>query len=109
LCQPDKGEIVTPSSWVTCVDCWSSIPTRGEEAVVWIQASALWEKVAKLMGQPIEKMDDAQWIGHILKRLHLLDEAGRKRGIDGILSGIRPFEVLDMMRRYDVELVNETR
>src|SRR5688500_7449556 len=29
------------------------------------------EKVAKLMGQPLEKMSDAQWIGHILKRLHL--------------------------------------
>jgi hypothetical protein len=30
--------------------------TRGEEAMVWIKAAALREKVAKLMGQPVEKM-----------------------------------------------------
>jgi hypothetical protein len=82
--------------------------TRGEEGVVWIKASALREKVAKLIGQPIEKLGDAQWIGHILKRLHLLDEAGRKRGMDGIAYAVGPFEVLDMMRRYDVAIISES-
>jgi hypothetical protein len=83
--------------------------TRGEETVVWIKASALREKVAKLMGQPVETMGDAQWIGHILKRLHLMDEAGRKRGMDGITYAVRPFEVIDMMRRYDVAIISEAR
>ena len=83
--------------------------TRGEETVVWIKASALREKVAKLTGQPVEKMGDAQWIGHILKRLHLMDEGGRKRGMDGIAYAVRPFEVIDMMRRYDVAIINEAR
>lgn len=50
--------------------------THGEESVIWIKASSLREKVARLIGQPVEKIGDAQWIGHILKRLHLLDEAG---------------------------------
>ena len=54
--------------------------TRGQSNVVWIKAAVLREKVARLTGQPVEKMGDAQWIGHILKRLHLLDEVGRKRG-----------------------------
>jgi len=43
----------------------------------------LHEKVAWLVGQHIEKMGDTVWIGHILKRLHLLDEVGRKRRMDG--------------------------
>jgi hypothetical protein len=34
-------------------------------------------------------MGDAQWIGHILKRLHLIDEMGRKRGMDGIAYAVR--------------------
>lgn len=34
--------------------------------------------------QPVEKMGDTQWIAHILKRLHLLDEARHKREMDGI-------------------------
>ncbi|MBK8031630.1 MAG: hypothetical protein IPK17_19495 [Chloroflexi bacterium] len=83
--------------------------TRGDEGTVWIKAVALREKVARLIGQPVEKMGDAQWIGHILKRLHLIDEAGRKRGMDGIAYAVRSFDVIDMMRRYDVATVNETR
>jgi hypothetical protein len=83
--------------------------TRGEETIVWIKASALREQVAKLTGQSVEKMGDVQWIGHILKRLHLLEEAGRKRSMDGIVYAVRPFDVLDMMRRYDVAIIHETR
>jgi hypothetical protein len=83
--------------------------TREKEGTVWIKASALREKVARLLGQPVEKMGDAQWIGHILKRLHLLDDSGRKRGMDGIAYAVRAFDVLDMMRRYDVPTVYENR
>ncbi|MBK9748965.1 MAG: hypothetical protein J0M07_29845 [Anaerolineae bacterium] len=83
--------------------------TRGDEGTIWIKAVALREKVARLIGQPVEKMGDAQWIGHILKRLHLIDESGRKRGIDGIAYAVRSFDVIDMMRRYDVPTISETR
>lgn len=83
--------------------------TRGQSSIVWIKAAALREKVARLLGQPVEKMGDAQWIGHIIKRLHLLDEAGRKRGMDGITYAVKPLDVIDMMRRYDVAVVYENR
>jgi DNA primase len=83
--------------------------TRGNDGTVWIKAAALREKVERLLGQPVEKMGDAQWIGHILKRLHLLDDSGRKRGMDGIAYAVRSFDVLDMMRRYDVPMIGENR
>lgn len=82
--------------------------THGEDGTVWIKAVALRERVARLIGQPVEKMGDAQWIGHILKRLHLLDDTRRKRGMDGITYAVKPSEVLDMMRRYDVPIINGT-
>jgi hypothetical protein len=83
--------------------------TRGQSSIVWIKAAVLREKVARLTGQPIEKMGDAQWIGHILKRLHLLNEVGRKRGMDGITYAVKPLDVTDMMRCYDVATVYENR
>mgnify|MGYP000712035103 CR=1 FL=1 len=83
--------------------------TRGQEGIVWVKAGTLREKVARLLGQPVEKMGDAQWIGHILKRLHLLDEAGRKRGMDGITYAVKSPDVIDMMRRYDVATIYESR
>lgn len=85
------------------------IMTRGQSDTLWVKASVLREKVAQLMGQPVEKMGDAQWIGHILKRLHLLDEAGRKRGMDGMSYAVKPLDVTDMMRRYDVAMIQESR
>ena len=48
------------------------------------------------------KTGDTQWIGHILKRLHLIDESRRKRQTDGILYAVSPGDVLDMMARYHV-------
>ena len=51
---------------------------------------------------------DAQWIGHILKRLHLLDDARRKRGMDGMMYAVQPIDVIDMMRRYEVAVIRET-
>jgi len=62
-----------------------------------------------LIVQLVEKMGDTQWIGHILKRLHLVDEAGRKRGMDGITYAVKSSDVIDMMRRYDVAVVYESR
>jgi hypothetical protein len=80
---------------------------HGQVELMWIKASFLREKVAKLMGQPVERLGDAQWIGHILKRLHLLDEGRRKRSMEGMVYAIQPAEVLDMMRRYDVSKVED--
>lgn len=74
-----------------------------------MKVAARREGIARLIGQPVEKMGDAQWIGHILKRLHLIDEAGRKRGMDGIAYVLRSFDVVDMLRRYDMPTINETR
>jgi hypothetical protein len=62
--------------------------------------------VTRQVGQAVDKMGETQWIGHILKRLHLLDETGRKRGMDGIAYAVRPDDVADMMRRYDVASVS---
>ena len=83
--------------------------THRETEVVWIKASVLCEKVARLVGQPVGKLGDAQWIGPILKRLHLLDEAGRKRGMDGIACVVNPTEVIDMRHCYRVAWIHETR
>ena len=84
------------------------ILTRGETGTVWIKSAILREHVAKLLAQPVEKLGDAQWIGHILKRLHLLDDAPRKRGMDGMIYAVEPVEVLDMMRRYNVAVIQES-
>jgi len=54
-------------------------------------------------------MGDAQWIRHILKRLHLLEDAGRKRGMDGITYAVKSSDVIDMIRCYDVAIVCESR
>jgi hypothetical protein len=58
------------------------------------------------MGHEADKLGDAQWIGHVLKRLHLIDEARRKRQTDGIAYAVHPLEVIDMMRHYGVEAIS---
>jgi hypothetical protein len=83
------------------------ILTRGQTEIVWIKSAILREYVAKLLTQSVEKLGDAQWIGHILKRLHLLDDARRKRGMDGMVYAVQPIEVMDMMRRYEVAVIQE--
>jgi hypothetical protein len=76
--------------------------TRNVDSVEWLKAATLREEVAKLMGQPLDRMGNAQWIGHILNRLHLVNDGRRKRSADGMNYAIHPAEVRDMMRRYDV-------
>ena len=62
-----------------------------------------------LMGHGTEKMGDSQWIGHILKRLHLIDESQRKRQTDGIVYAVNPSDVVDMMARYHVAQIQLDR
>jgi hypothetical protein len=78
------------------------IMTRNAEGAVWLKASELRDQVAKLLGQPVEQLGHAQWIAHILSRLHLLDNGRRKRQMDGVVYAIQRTSVIDMMSRYDV-------
>ena len=78
------------------------IMTRNADGAVWLKASELREQVAKVLGQPVEQLGHAQWIAHILSRLHLLDNGRRKRQMDGVVYAIQRTAVIDMMSRYDV-------
>jgi len=78
------------------------IMTRNADTAVWLKASLLREQVARLLGQHVEELGHAQWIAHILSRLHLLDKGRRKRQMDGVVYAIQRTSVIDMMSRYDV-------
>jgi DNA primase len=80
--------------------------TRDQADMVWLKASDVRAQVAKLLGQSEEQFGHAQWIAHIMTRLHLLDNSNRKRLTDGMVYGIRRAEVLDMMKRYSVSIVD---
>jgi hypothetical protein len=81
------------------------IMTRGEHEPVSVRASALRTQVAKLLDQPVEKLGNPQWIGHVLIRLHLLDDGRRRRDRTGMIYLVNPHDVRDMMRRYDVPII----
>jgi hypothetical protein len=81
---------------------------RDQQERAWVKAAGLREQVGRLLGQSAERMGDAQWIGHILKRLHLIDDGRRKRNAEGMTYAIDPQSVLDMMRRYDVPRIDDS-
>ncbi len=76
--------------------------TRSADEIVWVKGTDLREKIRSLLGQSADEMGNAQWIGHILKRLQLIDQSRRKHHVGGKLYAIERREVLDMMQRYDV-------
>ncbi|MBZ0296387.1 MAG: hypothetical protein K8L99_27750 [Anaerolineae bacterium] len=76
--------------------------TRNSDEIVWVKGTDLREKIRSLLGQSTDEMGNAQWIGHILKRLQLIDQSRRKHHVGGKLYAIERREVLDMMQRYDV-------
>ena len=81
--------------------------TRNQsESFVWLKAADLREAVQKILGLPPEQMGSAQWIGHLLKQLQLTNPARRKHHAGGKLYAIARAEVLDIMRRYDVEALD---
>ncbi len=82
--------------------------TRDQENMIWLKAAEVREQVARLMAQPVDTLGHAQWIAHIMSRLHLLDHARRKRQMDGMVYGIQRAHVLDMMQRYGVEAVSQS-
>jgi DNA primase len=82
--------------------------TRSADEIVWVKGTDLREKIRSLLGQSAEEMGNAQWIGHILKRLQLIDNSRRKHHVGGKLYAIERHEVLDMMQRYDVPSIPES-
>lgn len=60
-----------------------------------------------LLGQSDDKLGNAQWIGHVLKGLQLIDPSQRKHHVRGKLDAIEHSEVLDMMQRYDVSTIED--
>jgi CHC2 zinc finger/Toprim-like len=79
--------------------------TRSAEGMMWVTGTDLREKICSLLGQSADEMGNAQWIGHILKRLQLIDPSRRKHHVGGKLYAIDRREVLDMMQRYDVSTI----
>lgn len=71
----------------------------------WIKAADLREQVRELMGYSKEQMGHAQWIGHILNRVQLVDRHRRKAYAGGQMYSVKRDDVLDMMRRYDVIVI----
>jgi len=76
--------------------------TQNADEIIWVKGTDLRERIRSLLGQSAEDMGNAQWIGHILKRLQLIDNSRRKHHVGGKLYAIERREVLDMMQRYDV-------
>ena len=76
------------------------------DSFVCLKAADLREAVQKILGLLPEQMGSAQWIGHLLKQLQLTSPARRKHHAGGKLYAIARSEVLDMMRRYDVEALD---
>jgi hypothetical protein len=75
------------------------------DSFVWLKAADLRETVQKILGISPEQMGSAQWIGHLLKQLQLVNPARRKHHAGGKVYAISRAEVLDMMRRYEVEVL----
>ena len=71
----------------------------------WVKAADLRDQVRHLLGYSPEQMGHAQWIGHILNRLQLSDRNRRKAYSGGQMYAIERDDVLDMMRRYDVTII----
>ena len=84
------------------------IMTRNQDKLVWLKAAEVREQVATLLGQSVEMLGHAQWIAHIMSRLHLLDNTRRKRQMHGMVYGIQPAHVTDMMQRYGVETISQS-
>jgi hypothetical protein len=82
--------------------------TRNSQAEVWIKACDLRDRVRDLLSYSAEQMGHAQWVGHILNRLQLTDRNRRKAYTGGQMYLIRRSEIMDMMRRYDVESVSQS-
>ncbi len=71
----------------------------------WIKAVDIREQVRDILGYTKEQMGHAQWIGHILNRVQLVDRNHRKTYAGGQMYSFKREDILDMMRRYDVRCI----
>ena len=78
------------------------IMTRNADEATWLKAADLRDRVREIMGINRDQMGHAQWIGHVLNRLSLIDRNRKKAYTGGQMYLIDRTEVCDMMRRYDV-------
>lgn len=72
-----------------------------------LPAKTIRQKVSLLLNLPEDQLGSAQWVGHSLKQLHLTDAARKRNPGDGIVYQIVRAEVLDMMKRYQVQLIEK--
>ncbi len=79
--------------------------TRGGAEITWVRAADLREKVCCLLGTTPEQMGNAQWVGHLLNRLQLTDNTRRRHYVNGKQYAIKREEVLDMIERYNVPVL----
>jgi hypothetical protein len=80
--------------------------TRDAAEIVHVRAAELREKVRQILGMTAELMGHAQWIGHVLNRMQLVDRSRRKPVAGGQVYAIARADVVDMMRRYDVQWIS---
>ncbi len=76
-----------------------------EQQVVSVKARDIREGVQKLLDIPDERLGNPQWIGHLLKNLQLTDRERSQRQHDGMQYVLDRAQVLDMMKRYHVRLI----
>jgi hypothetical protein len=50
--------------------------TTSAHELVWVKGTELHEKIRGPLGQSPDDMGNVQWIGHVLKRLQLIDHHG---------------------------------
>ena len=80
------------------------ILTRSSTDIIWLKRSDLHEQVRLILDISEETFGSAPWIKHTLKRLQLIDTARRKNSAHGQTLGIKRSQVLDLMRRYAVDV-----
>ncbi len=80
------------------------VMTRGQQVVA-VKARDIREQVQKLLDIPDERLGNPQWIGHLLKNLQLTDRERSQRQHDGMQYVLDRAQVLDMMKRYHVRLI----
>jgi hypothetical protein len=82
--------------------------TQGADGEVWVKASQLREQVGQLLGNSADQVGHAQWIGHILNRLHLIDASRRQRDMQGQGYRVSRQEIVETLRRYDIPPIGKT-
>jgi hypothetical protein len=84
-----------------------ALETMTQDKPEWVKASDLRDHVRQLLGYSPEQMGHAQWIGHILNRLQLVDRNRKKAYSGGQMYAIKREDIIDMIQRYDVHIIDK--